>query len=130
MLKKIKKIPLKVIKNNAGDIIKYLGNKNKYFHKFGEVYFSKIKKGYVKGWNLHKKTSCLITVPYGTVNFVFKDYKMVYTKKISISDISPSLLVIPPNIWFKFSTKKKFAIIVNLIDRLHSDDEKKKIPIR
>ncbi len=107
MLKKIKKIPLNVIKNNAGEIIKYLGKKNKYFSKFGEVYFTKIKRGYVKGWNLHKKTYCLITVPYGAVNFVFKDYKMIKTKKIMINDISPSLLVIPPNIWFKFSTKKK-----------------------
>ncbi len=129
MLKKIKKIPLKVIKNNAGDIIKYLEKKNRYFNKFGEVYFSKIKKGHVKGWNLHKKTYCLITVPYGTVNFVFKDYKMINTKKIILSDISPSLLVIPPNIWFKFSTKKKYAIIVNLIDRLHSNTETKKFPI-
>ena len=129
MLKKIKKIPLKVIKNNAGDIIKYLEKKNKYFKKFGEVYFSKIKKGYVKGWNLHKKTYCLITVPYGTVNFVFKDYKMINSKKITISDISPILLVIPPNIWFKFSTKKKYSIIVNLIDRAHSNTETKKHPI-
>ena len=129
MLKKIKKVPLRIIKNNAGDIIKYLEKKNKYFNKFGEVYFSKIKKGHIKGWNLHKKTYCLITVPYGTVNFVFKDYKMINTRKIIISDISPSLLVIPPNIWFKFSTKKKYSIIVNLIDRLHSNSETKKILI-
>ena len=129
MLKKVKKIPLKVIKNDAGDIIKYLEKKNPNFNKFGEVYFSKIKKGYVKGWNLHKKTSCLITVPFGAVNFVLKDFQMKKTKKILLSDISPSLLIIPPNIWFKFSTKKKYSIIINLIDRLHSNRETKKFPI-
>ena len=107
MLTKIKKIPLKVIKNNSGDIIKYLGKKNNYFNKFGEVYFSKIKKGFIKGWNLHKKTSCLITVPYGSVNFVLKDFEMKKSKKVLLSDSNPSLLVIPPNIWFKFWTKKK-----------------------
>ena len=129
MLKKIKKIPLKIIKNSAGDIIKYLSKKNPYFSNFGEVYFTKIKKGYVKGWNLHKKTYCLLTVPYGSVQFVFKDYKMTQTKKLLISDNSPSLLVIPPNTWFKFSTKRKYSIIVNLIDRIHSSNETKKLPI-
>ena len=129
MLKKVKKIPLKVIKNDAGDIIKYLQKRSPNFNKFGEVYFSKIKKGYVKGWNLHKKTSCLITVPVGAVNFVLKDFQMKKTKKISLNDMSPSLLIIPPNIWFKFSTKKKYSIIVNLIDRLHSTRETKKFPI-
>ncbi len=129
MLKKVKKIPLKIIKNKAGNIIKYLGKKNPHFNKFGEVYFTQIKRGYTKGWNLHKKTSCLMTVPYGSVNFILKDFKMKKTKKILINDTSPSLLIIPPKIWFKFSTKKKYSIIVNLIDRLHSSKETKKLPI-
>ena len=129
MLKKIKKIPLKIIKNNSGNIIKFLTKKNPNFNRFGELYFSHIKKGFVKGWNLHKKTSCLMTVPHGSVNFIFKDYKMKKTRKITINDISPSLLVIPPYIWFKFSTKKKYSIIVNLIDRVHSKRETKKLPI-
>ena len=129
MLKKIKKIPLKIIKNDSGNIIKFLTKKNPSFNRFGELYFSHIKKGCVKGWNLHKKTACLMTVSYGSVNFIFKDYKMKKTRKITINDISPSLLVIPPNIWFKFSTKKKYSIILNLIDRIHSNKETKKLPI-
>ena len=129
MLKKIKKIPLKVVKNNSGDIIKYIEKKNPNFKKFGEVYFSQIKKGYVKGWNLHKKTCCLITVPFGSVNFVFKDYKMKKSKQLLINDKNPCLLVIPPKIWFKFWTKKKYSIIVNLIDRSHNPKETKKFPI-
>ena len=129
ILKKIKKIPLKVIKNNAGDIIKYLDKKNSNFNKFGEIYFTKIKRNHVKGWNLHKKTNCLISVPYGSVNFVFKDYKMLKSKKLTIEDNSPSILVIPPNVWFKFSTKKKYSIIINLIDRVHKKSETKKFQI-
>ena len=109
MLQRIKKIPLKIIKTKEGDIIKYLDKGKKYFNKFGEIYFSKINKGFVKGWNLHKKTKCFITVPYGSVTFVFKDIKMIKSKKIEIRASKPELLIIPKNIWFKFWTKKKYS---------------------
>ena len=129
MLKKVKKIPLKVIRNKSGNIIKYLDKKNLFFLKFGEVYFSKIKKNYTKGWNLHKKTTCMITVPFGSVNFVLKDFKMSKSKRINLNDNYPSLLIIPPNIWFKFSTKKNYSLIVNLIDKIHDDRETRKLPL-
>jgi dTDP-4-dehydrorhamnose 3,5-epimerase len=130
MLKKIKKISLKQIKVKEGNIIKYINKKSFYFKKFGEIYFSKIKKGHVKGWNLHKKTNCLITVPYGSVTFVLKDYKMKKQKTLTLKDTMPSLLVIPPNIWFKFWTKEKYSIIVNMIELTHNTKETMKKPIK
>ena len=130
MLKKIKKLPLKVIKNKAGNVVKFMDSNNPYFKKFGEVYFSKIKKGFVKGWNLHKKTHCFITVPFGSVTFVLKDLKMKTIKRVTLKDTSPSILIIPPNIWFKFWTKKNFSILTNLIEIKHNKNETKKLPIK
>ena len=43
-LSKIKIIKLKISTNPKGDVLKYLTRKNKYFKKFGEVYFTEIKK--------------------------------------------------------------------------------------
>tara|TARA_Y100000992_G_C21045402_1_gene386957 strand:+ start:232 stop:621 length:390 start_codon:yes stop_codon:yes gene_type:complete len=129
MLQKIKKIPLKKIKTKEGDIIKYLDKGKKYFNKFGEIYFSKINKGYIKGWNLHKKTKCYITVPYGSVTFVLKDLKMIKSKRFEIKDSRPELLIIPKNIWFKFFTKKKFSIVMNLIEIKHNKNETRKSPL-
>ena len=43
-LSKIKTIKLKISTNPKGDVLKYLTRKNKYFKKFGEVYFTEIKK--------------------------------------------------------------------------------------
>lgn len=43
-LSKIKIIKLDVYKNSKGDLIKYLNCQNKYFKKFGETYFTEIKK--------------------------------------------------------------------------------------
>ena len=129
MLSKVKKIKLKVIKNKSGDIIKYMDKKNPNFKKFGEVYFSKIKKGYVKGWNLHKKRKSLMTVPFGSITFVFKDYEMKYKKTINLNDKSPSLLVVPPNIWYKFWTQNNYSILMNFIDDKHNKNETKKLPL-
>ena len=70
-LSKIKTIKLKISTNPKGDVLKYLTRKNKYFKKFGEVYFTEIKKNKVKGWNFHKKCWCLLAVPYGKVKFTF-----------------------------------------------------------
>ena len=129
MLKKVKKIPLIIIRSKEGDIIKYLDRDKKYFKKFGEVYFSKIKKGFVKGWNLHKKTRCFITVPYGSVTFILKNFRNAKTIKIELKDTKPELLIIPPYTWFKFWTKKSYSIITNIIENKHSKNETMKLPL-
>ena len=51
----LKIIKKKIIKNSKGDIIKYINKKDRIFKKFGEAYFSEIKKNKIKGWNLHNK---------------------------------------------------------------------------
>ena len=78
-LSKIKTIKLKISTNPKGDVLKYLTRKNKYFKKFGEVYFTEIKKNKIKGWNFHKKCWCLLAVPYGKVKFTFA--KNINSKK-------------------------------------------------
>ena len=81
-LSKIKTIKLKISTNPKGDVLKYLTRKNKYFKKFGEVYFTEIKKNKIKGWNFHKKCCCLLAVPYGKVKFTFA--KNINSKKKTI----------------------------------------------
>jgi hypothetical protein len=43
-LNRIKILKLKIIKNSKGDILKYLSKRTESFSRFGEVYFSEIKK--------------------------------------------------------------------------------------
>jgi len=75
MIKNLKVLKLKKIKNHLGDITKYISKKDKFFKKFGEVYFNDIKKNKEKGWNLHKKSTCLITSLKGKILFTLSDYK-------------------------------------------------------
>ncbi len=129
-LSKIRTIKLKISTNPKGDVLKYLTRKNKYFKKFGEVYFTEIKKNKIKGWNLHKKCWCLLAVPVGKVKFTFA--KNINTKKktIIIGRKNYSIIVVPPRIWFNFISIKKISLVVNTLNKVHNKNETLKIPIK
>ena len=128
-LSKIKTIKLKISTNQKGDVLKYLTRKNKYFKKFGEVYFTEIKKNKVKGWNFHKKCWCLLAVPYGKVKFTFAENIKSKKKTIIIGKKNYSLIVVPPRIWFNFMSIKKISLVVNTLNHVHNKNETLKIPI-
>ncbi len=126
---KIKIFKLKISSNSKGDMLKYLSKKDKYFKKFGEVYFTEIKKGKIKGWNYHKKYTCLLTVPLGKVEFIFFDKISKMKKKIIVGKKNHSVIVVPPKIWFCFKSLNKLSLIANTIDGIHNKNETLKIPI-
>ena len=129
-LNKIKIIKLKKIKNKKGDILKYISSKNKYLKKFGEIYFTEIKYNQTKGWNFHKKSQCLISVPFGKVKFTFAN-NLNGKKKIKIiGKNNYSLIVLPPKIWFNFKSLDKLSLVANTINFVHNDKETLKIPIK
>ena len=57
MLSKIKIYKLNKLKNSKGDVLKYLNKNNKYFKKFGEIYFTEIKKKKNKRMEFSQKMS-------------------------------------------------------------------------
>ena len=77
---------LKVIKNSKGNIKKYLDLKILKKLKISEVYFSEIKKNKIKGWNLHKKATCLLSVAYSSVKFQVRDKNFKLVKTILINN--------------------------------------------
>ena len=128
-LSKIKTIKLKISTNPKGDVLKYLTRKNKYFKKFGEVYFTEIKKNKIKGWNFHKKCWCLLAVPYGKVKFTFAKNINSEKKIIIIGKKNYSIIVLPPRIWFNFMSIEKISLVVNTLNHVHNENETLKIPI-
>lgn len=128
-LNRIKIVKLKIIKNSKGDLLKYLDKTNRYFKKFGETYFTEIKKNKTKGWNYHKKLYSLITVPYGKVKFTYAKDINKQKKTIIIGKKNYSLIIAPPGLWFKFQSISKISLIVNTLNDIHKSSETKKIPI-
>ena len=118
----------KVIKNSKGDILKFLSRRNVFFKKFGEIYFSEIKKNKTKGWNFHKKNTCLLSVIYGNVKFSFIDGRKkskTFNKMttIKLNKKNYKVISLPPKIWFSFHSLSNLSIIVNCIEQPHSDNE-------
>lgn len=128
-VKSVKIIKSLIIKNNKGDILKYLNKKSKYFNTFGEIYFSEIKKNCVKGWNMHKFNTCIITVPIGKIVFKYLDYSKNKIVEILLGKKNYKLLVITPGTWFCFKSLTKLSIVANFMDNTHSkkDSYKSKI---
>ena len=124
-VKLIKTYKIKKFKSIKGEIIKYVSKKDKYFKNFGEVYFNIIKKNQTKGWNLHKKNTCLVMCLVGKVRFHLIDLKNKEFK-IVLSSTGKKILKIPPKVWFSFKSLNVDSMIVNLINDTHSDNEVQK----
>ena len=124
----VKNITAKVFKNQKGDLIKFISKKNLHFKSFGEIYFNEINYKKKKGWIKHKKNQCIFTVAYGEIDFkLIDDRKKSKTfgkeNNVKLNKKKHSILIIPPGVWFSFTTLKKKSILVNLINSVHSDSE-------
>lgn len=124
-LKKIKFYKKKIIFNPKGNIIKFIKKSDKNYMKFGEAYFTWIKRNYLKGWKFHKKMHMNLTVPVGNVKCIF--YDKTANKKIvfKLSEKKPGTLYVPPKIWFAFQNidKKKSSLLVNFSNIIHNKNE-------
>ena len=107
--------------NKAGNIIKLIDIKSKFFDKFGEIYFSEVNYKMIKGWKLHKQMQMNICVPAGEVKFVLfcneKFNEIIMNKKSYI-------LTIYPNTWFAFQgMSKNLNLVTNFSNIVHTDEE-------
>jgi dTDP-4-dehydrorhamnose 3,5-epimerase len=121
-LKNIKIIKLKSFKNNKGDVFRAYRKNEEKIGKFGEVYFSWIKKNAIKGWKLHKKMHMNLVVPVGSVRFVF--YYNKKFKVITIGEKKYCRIYVPNNIFFAFQNiSNKKSLVVNYSNIIHQEDK-------
>jgi hypothetical protein len=127
----IKILPLKKIKTKKGNIYKFLSRNDKFYKKFGEIYFTEIKKNSEKGWNFHTKNKCHISVIKGKVKFHFlkKNRKIFKSKKITLSSKNHKMIIIEPEIYFSFKGFDNFNLIANFLEKPHSKNESKKFEV-
>ena len=116
----IKKNKIKIIKSRKGNIIKFLNFKKKILNRYGEIYFSEVKKNYFKGWKFHKNRNQILTIVSGTVIFSFKKSLKDKAKIIKLSYPNNLYsLFIPKKTYYSFRcVSKKKGIIINLIDEI------------
>ena len=114
--------PLKRFRLEEGDVLKGVGITDSGFVSFGEVYFSQIKRGKVKGWKKHTVAQLNIVVPVGSVEFVIKDFQG-NVDNIVLGEDNYQRLVIPRGLWFAFKGLADNSTIMSLTNIIHDPNE-------
>lgn len=104
MIKGVIVTPLKQIIDERGKVMHMLRSDASHFIKFGEIYFSFVHKGAVKGWHLHKKMNLNYAVPFGKIKLVLYDDREKSPTKGEVVEMflgpdNYNLVTIPPNVW-------------------------------
>lgn len=120
---------LKVISDERGKVMRMLRSDDKLFRSFGEVYFSFVSPGIVKGWKKHLRMTQNFAVPVGTLKIVlFDDRPESRTngevQEVVIGQDEYSLLTVPPAVWYSFKPVTGLsAMIANCTDIPHDPSE-------
>src|SRR5215210_1026526 len=103
----VRVIPLRRIADERGAVLHMLRADAEGFERFGEIYFSLIYPGVVKGWHLHRQMTLNYAVPVGMVKLVcFDDREGSSTRgqvaEMHVGELNYCLVTIPPLVWNGF----------------------------
>lgn len=125
--------PLRRIPDERGAILHMLRDDSPLFERFGEIYFSMVYPGVVKGWHRHREMTLNYAVPTGMIKLVcFDDRPDSPTRGVTaeyhIGELNYCLVTVPPMVWngFKGEGPHK-SIVANLASVHHSPDEIERI---
>ncbi|MGB2841752.1 MAG: dTDP-4-dehydrorhamnose 3,5-epimerase family protein [Halobacteriota archaeon] len=129
MIEGVKIRPLHIIPDERGMILKMIRSDDEDFQGFGEIYFSVVYPGVIKGWHIHKKMTLNYAVIQGMIKLVLYDERPESATKGEVQEIfmgreNYNLVTIPPMIWNGFKgTGTEPAIVANCATIPHDPDE-------
>lgn len=129
MIKDVQIHPLRQIPDERGKAMHMLRRDDAWFQKFGEIYFSVVYPGVIKGWHLHKKMTLNYAVVSGSIKLVLYDDREGSHTQGEIQEIFTGedaylLITIPPNVWNGFKgVGTKRAIVANCATEPHDPSE-------
>ena len=121
--------PLRRIPDERGAILHMLRSDDEAFDEFGEIYFSMVHPGVVKGWHLHHEMTLNYAVPVGMIKLVcFDDRDGSPTAgnvvEIHTGELDYALVTIPPRVWNGFKgVGTTTALVANCASIPHRGDE-------
>lgn len=107
MIDGVRVTPLRQIHDERGKVMKMLARTDEAFREFGEIYFSCVHPGAVKGWHVHREMWLNYAVVSGEIKFVlFDDREGSPTRgevqELFLSPESYQLVTVPPGVWNGF----------------------------
>jgi dTDP-4-dehydrorhamnose 3,5-epimerase len=99
--------PLKQIADERGKIMHMLRCDDPHFEKFGEIYFSTVYPGVIKGWHIHSEMVLNYAVVSGNIKMVLYDdredsptYREL--QEVFVGEANYVLVRVPPGVWNGF----------------------------
>lgn len=129
MINGVKITPLKQILDERGKVMHMLKSDAEAFHGFGEIYFSCVYPGAIKGWHIHKRMTLNYAVPHGNIKFVLYDDRAGSPTKGQLQELflGPDnylLVTVPPLVWNGFKgIGTEMAIVANCASIPHDPEE-------
>jgi len=121
--------PLRRIPDERGAILHMLRETDPGFERFGEIYFSLVYPGVIKGWHLHRRMTLNYAVPVGMIKLVLYDDRpdsptRGTLQELHVGELDYTLVTIPPLVWNGFKgAGSEPALVANCATEPHDPEE-------
>ena len=125
---------LRQIRDERGAIFHMLRSDDPAFERFGEIYFSLVHPGWVKGWHLHTRMTLIYAVPVGSVLIALYDAREDSPTKGRVLEVRTGeddykRVRIPPGVWNGFvNMGDRDAVVANCATIPHDPNEIRRLP--
>jgi dTDP-4-dehydrorhamnose 3,5-epimerase len=129
MIAGVETIPLLRIQDERGFVMRMLRADDPHFSAFGEIYFSVIYPGIIKGWHLHSRMTINYAVVQGNIKLVLYDQRKEsrtyrQLQEIVFGQINYQLVRVPPGVVNGFTAVGGAgAVVANCADIPHDPTE-------
>lgn len=133
MISGVEVIPLQRIPDERGTVMHMLRRTDPHFLGFGEIYFSTIYRGVVKGWHLHEEMTLNYACVEGRIKLVVYDDRGGSPTRGNLDEIflgpdAYSLAVVPPGVWNGFKgMSDPYAIVANAATHPHDPTRSRRL---
>ncbi|MGA2475028.1 MAG: dTDP-4-dehydrorhamnose 3,5-epimerase family protein [Terriglobia bacterium] len=125
MIEGVRVVPLKRIPDERGTIFHMLKCTDAHFRQFGEIYFTTIYRGVIKGWHKHREMTLNYACIEGRIKLVLYDDRTNSPTRNELMEVflgpdNYSLVVIPPEVWNGMKgMSAPYAIVANCATHTH-----------
>lgn len=118
-------VPLQRIPDERGTVMHMLKRTDPHFLEFGEIYFSTVYPGAIKGWHLHRLMTLNYACIHGRIKLVLYDDREESRTRGELMELflgpdDYSLVRVPPGVWNGFKGMGDgYSIVANCASHPH-----------
>ena len=134
MIEGVKVVPLKLIPDERGTVMHMLKSTDPHFVGYGEIYFTTVYPGVVKGWHKHGLMTLNYACVQGRIQLVLYDDREDSPTHGELMELllgpdAYQLVQIPPNVWNGFKgLGTETSIVANCASHPHDLSHSVRIP--